>query len=962
MQAQEPVSIHLSEKDGVPDKEFYDIIEDSKGFIWLCADKGLFRYDGKIFKKYTNAKQRGLSLFNANEDHLGRIWSNNISGQFFYVQDDKLHLFLDLSKELKGELANYAITKGFLWVFCMRKVYKVNLKTKAVKNIRSEERFITKPLKYKDLFHFSNQDSIFNISKNHRVKSLLSTKLPYLNEKGKTISQGKSTMFKIGNRLFLRDKRNGKVAIFQYTIATKEMKAMKGLEAIAKEFIYYEFENENEAWFATRTGVWVYELLENGFKLKSRFLKNKKVTKVLKDKDDNYWLITLNSGIYIIPNINIESSNIPEANKNISAIDKINDYTFVFGTANGNVGVYNILNNSTSMTMLPTRDRVSTLKYHQKTNSIIVSKDEFGFLLKFKNSVLESSSLDGLDNIKSISILENNDLLLADNNSVRIINNTSLNIEEKNVSSGQRAYASLYNKKAKAVYIAYINNLLVYDSLWNNKVITYKNRPIYVNSITQTTNDMLWVSTFKDGIFSIKNNKVVNHFNISNGLTSNNIQKVKGDGNNLWIVSDNSIQLLDTSDDKIKTLTKGDGIKSFDISGIEILNDKVFFSSNEGVFSIDKEKSFKTLSPKVYFNKLEVNEVVMPLISKLKLEHNQNTIKIGFNVNGFQFNQKGKFAYRLLGINKDWIATDTGTNSVKYNSLPSGKYTFQVRPLLDLDDGESNIEILEFSIRKPFWKTWWFILGVSILIFGTTILYFRSKIKNKELESNKQLKKLSLDNELVALKLENLRSQMNPHFIFNALNSIQEYIVLNKKRLASDYLGKFADLIRTYLNHSTKGKITLQEEIDCLDMYLELEKLRFEDKLHYTIATSGILKPDDVDIPTMLIQPYVENALKHGLLHRKTNRVLEINFFINANTNIVKCIIIDNGVGREKAEKFKARSHKNHKSFATKATEDRLTLLNYGKEKQIGVAIIDLYDEGLPIGTQVNISIPYTNH
>ena len=145
-------------------------------------------------------------------------------------------------------------------------------------------------------------------------------------------------------------------------------------------------------------------------------------------------------------------------------------------------------------------------------------------------------------------------------------------------------------------------------------------------------------------------------------------------------------------------------------------------------------------------------------------------------------------------------------------------------------------------------------------------------------------------------------------------------------------------------------------------MYLELEKLRFEEKLRYTITTFGRLKPDDIDIPTMLIQPYVENALKHGLLHRKTNRVLEVSFFINHDTNLVKCIIVDNGVGREKAEKFKARSHKTHQSFATKATEDRLTLLNYGKEKQIGVTITDLYNEDMPTGTQVNITIPYTNH
>ena len=116
MEAQQPVSVHLTEKDGLPDKEFYNIIEDSKGFIWLCADKGLFRYDGKLFKNYSNPEKRGLSVFEPVEDQLGRIWCNNISGQFFYVENDQLFTFIDLGKELKGELSSFMVTKKHLIV------------------------------------------------------------------------------------------------------------------------------------------------------------------------------------------------------------------------------------------------------------------------------------------------------------------------------------------------------------------------------------------------------------------------------------------------------------------------------------------------------------------------------------------------------------------------------------------------------------------------------------------------------------------------------------------------------------------------------------------------------------------------------------------------------------------------------------------------------------------------------
>ena len=202
---------------------------------------------------------------------------------------------------------------------------------------------------------------------------------------------------------------------------------------------------------------------------------------------------------------------------------------------------------------------------------------------------------------------------------------------------------------------------------------------------------------------------------------------------------------------------------------------------------------------------------------------------------------------------------------------------------------------------------------------------------------------------------------MNPHFIFNALNSIQEYIILNQKRLASDYLGKFADLIRAYLNHSMKDAIALKEEIACLEMYLELEKLRFEDTLFYCINYKHHQSLERIMIPTMLIQPYVENALKHGLLHRKNNRILSIDFDINVQTKMVVCTIIDNGVGRKKSEEYKAKKLRKHTSFASKANENRLQLINMNmeKERQAKIIITDLYEKDKASGTKVVLTIPY---
>ncbi len=257
------------------------------------------------------------------------------------------------------------------------------------------------------------------------------------------------------------------------------------------------------------------------------------------------------------------------------------------------------------------------------------------------------------------------------------------------------------------------------------------------------------------------------------------------------------------------------------------------------------------------------------------------------------------------------------------------------------------------------------LLVIGLVCLAALLFYQRIKAKKKAeiitLELHETQKRLALEKQYRDSELKALKAQMNPHFIFNALNSIQEYIILNKKNLAGDYLGKFADLMRKYLHHSDAGTLTIHDEIESLEMYLDLEALRFEDTLSYSFNVSEKINLESSRIPTMLIQPYVENALKHGLLHRRTNRKLSVTFKEGSEKTIT-CIIEDNGVGRKRATEIKAQTKNMHASFATKATENRLNLLNYEKERKIGVEILDLFDkDGEAKGTRVILNIPTTN-
>lgn len=302
----------------------------------------------------------------------------------------------------------------------------------------------------------------------------------------------------------------------------------------------------------------------------------------------------------------------------------------------------------------------------------------------------------------------------------------------------------------------------------------------------------------------------------------------------------------------------------------------------------------------------------------------------------------------IFGIEKRKLLADAQT---KYETQKIEKEIAQKQAAISELESQKNKNLLAGAVI------------ITALLILSSLFYFVSYRSKKQaelvsIELKETQKRLAIEKQYRDSELKALKSQMNPHFIFNALNSIQEYILLNKKNLASDYLGKFADLIRTYLHHSDTGAIYLQEEIDSLKIYLDLECLRFEETLSYTFKVMNQLNTETIYIPTMLLQPYVENAIKHGLLHKKENREIDISFAKLAN-NTIECVIIDNGIGRKKSKEIQAKRSRFHKSFADNATQERLDLLNFEKEEKIGVQMIDLQNkEKIGIGTKVIITIP----
>lgn len=260
----------------------------------------------------------------------------------------------------------------------------------------------------------------------------------------------------------------------------------------------------------------------------------------------------------------------------------------------------------------------------------------------------------------------------------------------------------------------------------------------------------------------------------------------------------------------------------------------------------------------------------------------------------------------------------------------------------------------EHSKKGFFTQRHLFILTTIASLCASKIL--RARVEEQKQEAEKELR--DTQQKMAEIEMQALRAQMNPHFIFNCLNSINRYIVKSDQATASLYLTRFAKLIRLILDNSNNKSVSLSSELEALRLYIEMESIRFEKQFTYSITVDKNVQADYIQVPPLIIQPFVENAIWHGLLHKETAGHLTIHFS-RKTSGLLECTIEDDGVGREKAKELKSRSTSTKKSLGMKLTVDRLSLLNKETFRDATVEILDLKNKsGEATGTKVILKIP----
>lgn len=980
---QHPLYYQLTEKEGLPDYEFYDMMEDSKGFIWFACNNGLYKYNGKEFKHFSNPKKKGESVFGLTEDNQGRIWCHNINNQLLYIDNDQLKIFIDLnhySTTLK--LNDFAIQQSYVYIASNIGIIQFHIETKEfeiIDSYREEQNsnhnvyLLTKirdGILYKEHHRKCNGES--------SIKLLLqkNEKIAPIDYSGNIISE----IFETKKNVFINNSPNPEkyTNLILFDQKLQKFKPIKNLPESVKNSRTLDITEDNSGhlWISTSKGAIQCSIKDHIISEVKTYFRDKFIGRILQDHIGNYWIASFGDGVFVIPNLDIElytpeNSNIQTRKINSIAINNSGELFYPIemkgiGNLNIEANTFSILKKfvTSSGKIYP------TLKYHKNYDALVY----FGsFPAKIFQKAKETECF--MFPSKAYSILPNNTLFYSEPHQSGIAENIfQKTIKKKDAFfshqidtlafihtlKNKRSYYNHYSSANKTIYVADSDHLMTYDLNLNGKPITYKGNSIFAKQIIETEDGMIWVASIPDGLLGIKNGFITEKYSKENGMLSNHINTMEADGNNIWVMTKRGLQCLKRKlnhPTEIITIDKNDGLTTNQISDIEIWRDQLFLASQQGLIKLNKQCIYKnSIPPNIYIESILINENNTVVTDNYTINYNQN-FSIGFNSNSFKPPKNAIYKYRLRGLDQNWV--ETSMNQVRYPSLRKGAYVFEVKSINE-DGIESTTECsITLNILPPFWNTWWFYSFIALGLIGTMSLLFSFYIKKIKKENRLIKEKQELELLLVNSKLVALRSQMNPHFIFNALNSIQEYILTNKKELASGYLATFANLMRIYLDHSGKNYITLEEEIDALQLYLKLEKVRFENSFNYSILVQDPeIFPEFYQIPSFLIQPYVENAIKHGLFHKKTNRKLSVCFkCCPKEENIIICEIEDNGVGREYTMRYNISLK--HNSFASAAGKTRLDLLNHRKKQQVNIEIIDLKNDKTPIGTKVTLKIPY---
>ncbi len=938
----------------LPSQETYSISQDGEGYIWIATDQGFCRYDGKNLKVFDG--KNGLpenSVYAVRKSKDGRIWGVTVNHRLIFtyrgeVKESKFSKILQAERSLSS--VNYIHT---------------------IKLLEDENKIIANS--FYSVFTFSLEDDKIEKHAPAEANSLKDTTLLFYQSKDFLVQMNAGVYNGMGdlNICIVDTATQTQIRIEHISLYTNHgSKFPQTIQIGNKKYITFanyvfcidEKQQLSKKELPSRIlylygdkdgGVWVGTLGNGVFYFKTgditasciHSLRELSVSGVLEDVEGNIWVSTLEKGIFFSKNKHIITYHYePELNKMGTVLARFNNKAYFSSSLGTLVAVQG--------------DRVEYVTVAGKIKEAITGIAEFKNEIYLGNKYATFKTDSTFQENRRLKWEETQSTVFAlilehDGKSLYgSANNTIFRIDD--LTASELIIMPFYIRDFE-----YIDNnqwLLGGNALFlcnfeNGKCEELRQLGFPISDICFVGGKLALIATRGGGLFVYKNREVIS-LKKQLGLPTDVIYDITEDKeHNIWLGTNQGVIKINTVDKKVAVFSVDDGLISNQVFKILIIDQQIYMSTASGLCSMDLSKELKkSTAPIIHLNTIFINEKEVNEGFLKPIRYKNNSITFSFDVMYYKSSASDRLVY-VLKQGKEVSYRNVIGNQISLQNLSSGEYELNV--FTENHNGViSNIYTTQFEISKPLWQQWHFvileILAVVAFLYGFIQLYIR-RIKKIEAEKTKV-------NDMIAnSRLTALQAQMNPHFVFNSINSIQNFVLKNEAEQAYAYLTKFSRLIRLVLQYSRRKFISVQDELELLRLYVSLERLRFENQFEYEEHIDPTIDLNHLSIPPMLIQPFVENAIWHGITPITKDRIGKIQLRMFQENKMLKIEIEDNGVGRN----FKKKEGV-YESLSLKLVEERVQVVNsLYKDNKASMLVVDLMNEqNQPVGTKIILTFP----
>ncbi len=968
--AQDIIARNINTDDGLPSSEVYSIIQDSAGFIWIGTDNGLARYDGKSFKVFST--KDGLpdnTVLRLNQDEDGKIWLTTLSKDIVYYHEGEFHPFdYSFSDSIYGR--RYEVPVPIGTDSAGRLVIESLLHTIMAMDDGNHTFSCFTGEPFGIPAHEAN--SVFETIKVVNGQRVAHEKVSRRDPMPKEFSVEDKGDFYIINGPFdlshttpglyyHRRMNSGRVVSINghghYVVSNRDSVFESGyLEAKPLNHIYVQ--PNGDVWVCSRTGAWRFQ--NEDFQKPEHFLKGQFNTGVLLDKEGNYWFTDHNKGMWVTNNIHFRKLKVPASSDDFRIAEiKVRNGTLWFSSIDGHI--WNIDANETlSFVYEDKRRTYDVYPFEVGRNGDLIlpnglklgsngktklEGDRIGFerdkaIVRYGDHFLVATSLgiagrhaDGHWNYASHDII--NDSVRFDTIQGRWSERCNAILVENESDLWLGTLNGLF-RKSDGRY----SKVAPEDSLLQHRIM----------ALAHIDKNHIAIGTKGAGLLIYnKSNHDVLQVDERLGLTSDMVRSICVKGSKIYVGTNRGLNLVNLNTDlsfrNVFRFNIHNGLESNEVNSIASFNNKIWLATGKGVIYVNEDKLVpNTWAPPIFITGVQANDSNIAFESGyLDLKVSQRYLTFSYNGVAYRAGNRVKYKYILSGFDPD--TTFTGNSLARYTNLSPGEYTFRVWAQNEDGFWSEQPATISFIVPHKFTETWvytltWLLLLISV---GSMIFYYFYRRKQD---------KLAIELKTSELKQQALAALMNPHFIYNSLSAIQHFINTDNGEKSNLYLSRFAKLVRQNLNAVRNGFVVLEDEIERLQLYLEIEHMRFGDKLSYELILDETMDDLTLEIPSMILQPFVENAIWHGILPQDRQGYIEIMFHMYS-YDILEVLITDNGPGIENSEN-EEKPH--HTSMSMDITRERLKLLGKKTGKEYAISITDIdTEEG---GTQVYLQIP----